>query len=462
MSLGAARRRSRRSASLFVQMFALIVLSLLLAQAVNLAIIYLLPAPAPEFFRTGEIAAVLKAQGAPVATPNGRALRAVLRARPDLHGAARVHPAAGLLREELADELGAPLDAVRLKLLESNRYPARRPVRALQRQLGEPRSDHGGPRFIVSPFEADVRTADGRWWVLREEETGLLSSWQQRVFLWFALSAVALAPVAYLFARRLSAPIAAFAAAAERLGRDPGAPPVTVRGSAEIETAGAAFNDMQDELRRYVADRTTMIGAVAHDLRTPLTRLRFRIETAPDPLRRKMAADVDEMEQMIASTMAFVRDAASTPERRPLELSSLVGAVADEMAETGLDVSAQTAGRVVVDGDALALRRLFANLMTNAVKFGIRARARVYADDGVAIVEIDDDGPGVPDSQQELVFAPFHRGEPSRSRETGGAGLGLAVVRSIARAHGGDAELINRSEGGLRVRTRLPLSSALA
>ncbi len=460
MSASAARRRPRRSASLFVQLFALIVLSLFLAQAINLAIVYLLPAPPPEFFRTAEVAAALKAGGAPVTTPTGRTLRATLRATPDLHGAARPNPVSEILREDLAAQLATPVERVRLKLLEGNRFPGRRPVRALQRQLGDPRLGHGAPRFIVSPFEADVQGRDGRWWVLRDEDTGLLSGWQQRIFLWFALSAVALAPVAYLFARRLSSPIAKFAAAAERLGRDPGAPPVTVTGSSEIETAGAAFNDMQEHLRRYVADRTTMIGAVAHDLRTPLTRLRFRIETAPDPMRLKMIADIDEMERMIASTMAFVRDTAGSPERRPLELSSLVEAVADEMAETGLDVSAQTGAPVIVDGDVLALRRLFANLLTNAVKFGVRARARVYADAEGAVVEIDDDGPGVPENQREQVFEPFHRGEPSRSRETGGAGLGLAVVRSIARAHGGDAELINRVGGGLRVRTRLPLSTA--
>ena len=199
---------------------------------------------------------------------------------------------------------------------------------------------------------------------------------------------------------------------------------------------------------------------MAHDLRTPLTRLRFRIESAPEPLRAKMAGDVDEMERMIAATMAFVRDTAQPAQRSRLELSSLVEAVADEMAETGLDVSAESSPRVVIDGDALALRRLVANLMVNAVKFGARARARVYADAEGAVVEIDDDGPGVPEAQQEQVFEPFHRGEPSRSRETGGAGLGLAVVRSIARAHGGDAQLSNRAEGGLRVRTRLPLSPA--
>jgi signal transduction histidine kinase len=214
---------------------------------------------------------------------------------------------------------------------------------------------------------------------------------------------------------------------------------------------------MQDRLRRYVDDRTAMVGAVAHDLRTPLTRLRFRIESAPENLQAKMVADIEQMEAMISATMAFVRDATHLAERSRLELVSLVESVADEMAETGLDVSAEIGPPVVINGDPIALRRLVNNLLDNAVKFGACARARVYRDADGAVIEVDDDGPGIPDCERERVFEPFHRGEPSRSRATGGAGLGLAVVRSVARAHGGDAALHNRAEGGLRARAHLPL-----
>jgi signal transduction histidine kinase len=200
-----------------------------------------------------------------------------------------------------------------------------------------------------------------------------------------------------------------------------------------------------------------MVAAVAHDLRTPLTRLRFRIEGAPESLQNKMIADIDQMEAMISATMSFVRDASFLAERRRLELVSLVESVADEMAETGRDVTAEVGPPVVIDGDPVALRRLVNNLLDNAVKFGSCARARVYREDSTVVIEVDDDGPGIPESERERVFEPFHRGEPSRCRETGGAGLGLAVVRSVARAHGGDANLQNRSEGGLRARAHLPL-----
>ncbi len=214
---------------------------------------------------------------------------------------------------------------------------------------------------------------------------------------------------------------------------------------------------MQDRLHRYVEDRTTMVGAIAHDLRTPLTRLRFRVEAAPDEVRAKMTADIDQMEAMIAATMAFVRDTSSEPQRTKLELSSLLESVTDDLAETGAKVSVEQVERVVINGDSLAIRRLLANLLENAVKFGGAARARLSVEDQSAVLEIDDDGPGVPDSELERVFAPFYRREPSRSRKTGGIGLGLSVARSIARSHGGDLILINRPGGGLTARASLPV-----
>jgi signal transduction histidine kinase len=224
-----------------------------------------------------------------------------------------------------------------------------------------------------------------------------------------------------------------------------------------VGVAARAFNEMQGRLRRYVDDRTAMMGAIAHDLRTPLTRLRFRIESLPEDQRAKYASDLDQMEEMIAATLAFVRDASRPGERTPLELSSLVESLCDEMAETGRRTEVEPGEKVVLEGDPMALRRLVSNLLENAVKFGGLARARVFTDGGNAVVEIDDDGPGIPPHDTEKVFEPFYRREPSRSRQTGGIGLGLAVVRSIARGHGGDVSLVNRVGGGLTARVQLPL-----
>lgn len=322
----------------------------------------------------------------------------------------------------------------------------------------------GGPflrifddRIIFAPFKIAVKQSDGRWLVAEPKPEFRWDSWEGHILLTLGLSILVTAPLAWLFARRLAAPITAFADAADRLGRDPNAPPVTVDGSREVSAAAAAFNRMQERLRRYVEDRTAMVGAIAHDLRTPLTRLRFRIEAAPEDLRPKLEADVDQMEAMIAATMSFVADATKARERTPLELSSLVESVIDDMAETGADATVERAEKLVLNGDPVALRRLVANLAENAVKYGQRARARVFADHGAAIIEIDDDGPGVPPAELDRVFDPFYRGEPSRNRETGGIGLGLAVVRSVARAHGGDVTLRNREGGGLTARVSLPL-----
>ena len=310
---------------------------------------------------------------------------------------------------------------------------------------------------IFGSFEAAMRQPDGSWRVVAPQRQ-LIAPWQQRNMIVLSVAFVAVMPLAWWFARRLASPFSAFARAAERLGRDPDAPPLNMRGSAEVVAAATAFNLMQERLNRYVSNRTTMIGAIAHDLRTPLTRLRFRIEAAPDELKTKLSGDLDEMEAMVASTLAFVQDATRPVERTKLEISSLVETVMDEAAETGRDAAVVRAERAVVDGDPIALKRLVTNLVDNALKFGSSARGRVFSEAGMAIVEVDDDGPGVPAGEIERAFEPFHRLESSRSRETGGAGLGLAVVRAIARGHGGEVTLQNRPEGGLRARVCLPLA----
>jgi signal transduction histidine kinase len=441
------------SASLFAQVLALVLLSVVASQAVNLWVVFHSPASPPDFYQLTEVQAAL-ASDRPTPTKDGRPLvRRIERFAPR-QGQERIER---FLAQEVADHLQVPVSDVRLVMMLDMRSSARQTVAAVRRLMGARGLRHGENHFIVGSFQVGVRQPDGTWAVVQPQRHGLLTRWQAGILSWFSITALALAPIAYLFARRLSSPIAAFAAAAERLGRDPGAPPLKLRGPIELTAAVNAFNEMQDRLRRYVQDRTAMIGAVAHDLRTPLTRLRFRVESAPEPLRSKMTADMEQMDAMIAATMAFVRDATKATERRRLELSSLVQSVADEMAETGHDVTAEDRGPVVVEGDPVALRRLVTNLLDNAVKFGDRARARVYAEDGAAIIEVDDEGPGLSGADPEQVFEPFYRGEPSRSRETGGAGLGLAVVRSVARAHGGDAALQDLPGGGLRARARLPL-----
>jgi two-component system OmpR family sensor kinase len=446
--------RQPPTATLFAQLLLLIVLSVVGALTINLLVVLNLPPPAPDFYRMAEIAQVLKG-GPGVTTNDHRPLITRLADQPPAVEPPTPAELAPAGKKALAQMLG--VDPSRLVITSDlSPFSDRREFRIVRNELtlkGEPAEE----RFLIAPFQVGLKRPDGRWLVVQPKPSLIPDAWQQRLILSVILSALALTPVAYLFARRLAKPISLFAQAAERLGRDPRAPPLAIAGPSEIAVLVRAFNEMQERLARYVQDRTAMVGAVAHDLRTPLTRLRFRAESAPEEVSARMIADIAEMEAMISGTLSFVRDATRKTQRTRLELSSLVESVVDEMSETGLRVSVERAERVVLDGDPIALRRLFNNLLENAVKFGRSARVRVYVEGASAIVEIDDDGCGLPASELERVFEPFHRHEASRSRETGGIGLGLAVARSVARAHGGDTRLTNRPGGGLTASVVLPI-----
>ncbi len=448
------------TATLFAQVFGLVLVSLVAAQAVNVWVVLALPRPLPEFYTASQLTVALQ-RGPTAGQAPSRGLRPLivnLQAAPppvDTFDRGRFTR----LRQRLSHALGTTEDQIVVSTDFGRGAPdgaAARDVRLRMDKDGLPRDES----FIIAPFKVALHRPDGRWLVATSHAPPFPSRWQIMVMIWFLITAVAMTPAAYLFARRLSASVAVFSKAAERLGRDPNAPPLELSGPSEIAPAIAAFNQMQDRLRRYVVDRTAMVAAMAHDLRTPLTRLRFRIESAPDALKAKMGHDLDEMEAMISQALAFVRDSRGEAERSPLELSSLLESVVDDMAETGADVAVEGAERVIVQGEPMALRRLLTNLIENALKFGGRARGRLTTEDGFAVIEIDDEGPGVPPEENEKVFEPFYRREPSRSRQTGGSGLGLAVVRSIARAHGGDATLENRLAGGLTARVRLPIPVA--
>jgi signal transduction histidine kinase len=258
-------------------------------------------------------------------------------------------------------------------------------------------------------------------------------------------------------ARWLATPIAAFADAAERLGVDTTAPPLAERGPHELRIAIRAFNRMQDRLRRFVDDRTHMVAAMSHDLKTPLTRLRLRAEFVEDTeQQRKMLDDLDGMGAMIESTLAFARDHAQQEPRMLVDLGALVENVCENASDAGGEVSFSVPHGVDVMCRPIAITRAVANLVDNAVKYGGTARAELLREPGRVVIAIDDKGPGIPTPEQEKVFAPFYRLERSRNRDTGGVGLGLAVARTIAREHGGDITLANQANGGLHVRVELP------
>ena len=256
----------------------------------------------------------------------------------------------------------------------------------------------------------------------------------------------------------ITAPLSAFARAAERLGLDVNAPPLVEDGPEEVRVAAHAFNQMQTRIRSFVDDRLRMLAAIAHDLRGPITRVRLRVEqmAIDDATQRKIIADLDEMAQMVESSLAFARDEATTESSQPVDLAALLATICDDAVDAGHHAELAFEGRLVFQGRPLALKRLFVNLVDNAVRYGGRAEVRASIDKQKLQVRIEDEGPGIPEREMENVFKPFFRIERSRNKRTGGIGLGLATARTIARAHGGDVIVANRPEGGLRATVTLP------
>ena len=262
--------------------------------------------------------------------------------------------------------------------------------------------------------------------------------------------------------RRLTAPLRTLAIAAERLGRDVNSDPLPENGPTEVATAAVAFNTMASRIRRFVTDRTLLLTAIGHDLRTPITRLKLRSEFIEDEeLQAKFLADLDELEAMVSATLAFGRDSADREPMVPLDLNALLSTVLDDAVD-GRPALADRVGfavpppPVTIQARSLALKRALTNLVGNAISYGGGVRVTLKPrDDGHVVVLVEDDGPGIPPDQLDRVFEPFVRVETSRNRETGGTGLGLSIARNIVRGQGGDITLANRAPHGLRATVTL-------
>ncbi|MBH0238557.1 ATP-binding protein [Methylobrevis albus] len=268
---------------------------------------------------------------------------------------------------------------------------------------------------------------------------------------------LAMVLVVALSVRRITRPLRALGEAADRFGRGESVAQLPETGPIEVKQATAAFNAMQERIGRFVTDRTRLLGAISHDLRTPLTALRLRAEFVDDDeIRAKLIETIDEMSRMTEATLAFAREDASHEPARAVDLAALVAAVADDFADMGEAVSADVPARLDLVVRPTALRRALRNLIENALRYGGAARVTLKEGTDDLSIRIDDDGPGIPPDRMDDVFEPFLRLETSRSQDTGGVGLGLATARSIVHAHGGEIRLANRPEGGLSATIHLP------
>ena len=346
--------------------------------------------------------------------------------------------------EEVDRATGTVGDVARTGEMQSQDRFERRNVHRHRRPLP--------PNLLIS-----TRLNDGRWLNAGMSVPSPSVRWALPSLLSMAVMAVALSLIVIVMVRRITRPMAELAAAAERLGRGEALPAMDESGPLDVRQTTRAFNRMHDRLQRFVQDRTRMLAAISHDLRTPITSLRLRAEFIEDEeTRAKILETLDEMQRMTEATLAFAREEAATEETRIVDLAALVESVCADLGDMGQDVTFTGPDRVPYPCRPVSLKRALRNLIENAVAYGQRARVALETGADELRVVIEDDGPGIPETEVEHVFAPFVRLEESRSLETGGIGLGMAIARSIVRRHGGDIGLTNRPQGGLRVSVRLP------
>ncbi|WP_035605192.1 ATP-binding protein [Haloferula sp. BvORR071] len=364
---------------------------------------------------------------------------------------------------------GDPLEwesQARAQLMESTRPPAAEdlPIQANVKweslSLDEWRA--GSPAMLVhlpewNGFGLATEVSGGRWLHAVYAKPGAPASPPGTYYISMAITAVALCLVTALIARRVGSPLRRLSDAAEKLGRGEETEPLPEEGADDIRRTAVAFNRMQSRLKRYVEDRTGMMAAISHDLRTPITSLRLQAEFVEDPeARDKLVATLDEMKAITEASLAFAREEATAEPTRTLDVHALLESLCEDLSLLGWDAKFIGEGPLPWRCRADALRRALRNVIENAVRYGHRARVSTALAEHHLDIIVDDDGPGIAEADRDRVFTPFVRLEGSRNRGTGGTGLGLTIARTILLNHGGDLSLTNRPDGGLRAILQLP------
>lgn len=432
----------RLNPSILTRIVALVAATLLLALGAMMLVAFRGPPPHARPMMLGEAAALLQGSAAPTGSWTVTRYRSD---PPPLGEAGQVSDPR--MAAQIAGLLGARAQDVRV-LREQPPIRMPDPDRKFW-----PMPDPG--RMMLHGAVLLARHSDDGWQVVQARQGANLRWYAITLSLMAGIFILLLLP-AYWVARRITQPIRRLAegAATERPER---ADPLPLTGPPEVRAVGAAYNHMRARIADYLNERTAMLVAIAHDLRTPMTRLSFRLEALPDAPRAKAQADVQEMRAMVTDLLDFMRGQGDAAAHVRVDLSAIVETLADDLADMGQDVAVTHGARAVVRGDAVALRRCVANLVENAVRYGGSARIALAVTGGRVTVAVEDDGPGVPDEAIERLCEPFYRGEASRNRETGGVGLGLSIARRIADDHGGRLAFANRAEGGLRASVTLPL-----
>jgi signal transduction histidine kinase len=304
---------------------------------------------------------------------------------------------------------------------------------------------HAGP-FV----RAEVRLRDGRWARFDSELPGAASALPWRLALTLAVLLLAILVLSFIAVRWVTRPLHVLARAAEALGQDINRPPLAETGPVEIQQAARAFNTMQRRLARFIEERTRMLAAMSHDLKTPITRMRLRADLLEDEeTRQRFEADLKEMESMVTDSLEFMRGLGGTEPRQAVDVNALLESLQSD--NEAMNRTMRVEGRAQAPYDAVVslLKRCLGNLIDNAVLYGDRVTVKVEDAPHCLTLRVLDEGPGIAPAELEKVFEPFHRLEGSRNRETGGTGLGLSIARNIARMHGGDITLRNRAGRGL-------------
>ncbi|MEM8697396.1 MAG: HAMP domain-containing sensor histidine kinase [Pseudomonadota bacterium] len=444
--------------SLFGQLMLLVALALFVAQAINFAMLV----RAGERLRFAEAAGPVVARivtaaerveaGLPVRGQHSRR-RGMMNL--DAESAVRTesHLRHSTYEQRLASALetnGFTPDSVEVGRVD---IAAMRLPRRLERRME--RMERGPPPEI---FRVAVQLENGRWlnsWMrVRPAGIGaLVSIIAQTVILYGVLLLVL-----FLFARRVSRPLRSLTGAVREFSDGNADTVVPVEGPRDVAGLIEAFNAMQVRIAAMLGEKDHMLGAIGHDLRTPLAALRIHAENVEDQAERaRMVETIADMTETLDDILSLARLGRPNAEAEPLDLTALVDSAIEDFRDVGAAVTLETGERTVVDGRANLLKRAIRNLIDNAVRYGESAAVRVRREGNTALVEVDDIGPGIDATALEAVFEPFARLEESRNRAQGGSGLGLALARAIVREHGGDLTLGNLPETGLRATVSLPL-----